>query len=244
MMSHSCTDMYWTNICILPMLPMLLWKESFSRLCSPLPKGLTQTVGVSGFTGLPHGQILHLLRLTARLTARMTATRTNKIKQMSSPSTLKQHFAVGQPGEQHPVLHLAPERMLLIAHCSDEIFLEMAEAQMCCRDIWTFCCLMKSIDCWILPEPRYPYDSKESKMAMRVDIFSKVGKCGWTERLSDRSLRCLSSPSAKNQDAISTIHPDYSNTSEFAIIDIKAFFAQKLHVEDVDKRLHYRGIMK
>jgi hypothetical protein len=102
--------------------------------------------------------------------------------------------------------------MLLIARCSDEIFLEMAEAQMCCRDIWTFCCLMKSIDCWILPEPRYTYDSKERKMTMRVDIFSKVGKCGWTERLSDRSLRCLSSPSAKNQDAISTIHPDYSNT--------------------------------
>lgn len=49
MMSHSCTDMHWTNICILPMLPMLLWKKSFSRLCSPLPKGLTQTVGVSGF---------------------------------------------------------------------------------------------------------------------------------------------------------------------------------------------------
>ena len=56
-------------------------------------------------------------------------------KRMSSPSTLKQRFAVGQPGEQHPVLHLAPERMLLIARCSDEIFLEMAEAQMCCRDI-------------------------------------------------------------------------------------------------------------
>lgn len=79
MMSHSCcTDMHWTNICILPMLPMLLWKKSFSRLCSPLPKGLTQTVGVSGFTGLPQGQMLHLLRLTARLTARMTATCTNE----------------------------------------------------------------------------------------------------------------------------------------------------------------------
>ena len=135
--SHSCTDMHWTDICMLPMLPMLpmpLWKKSFSRLCSPLSKGLTQTVGVSGFTGLPHGQMLHLLRLATRLTARMTATLTKKY----SPITLKQRFGVGQPGEQHPVLHLPPECMLLIARCSDEIFLEIAEAQLCCHDFLLF----------------------------------------------------------------------------------------------------------
>ena len=240
MMSHSCcTDMHWTNICILPMLPMLpmlLWKKSFSRLCSPLPKGLTQTVGVSGFTGLPHGQMLHLLRLTAR----MTATRTNKcLLPVLWNNVLL--WVSRESNIQSCILRLSACFWLLAVltryswkwqrHKCAAVTSELSAVWWSLLTVEFFqsqgTLMIQRKEKW---QCALTFSAKLASVGEQRDFQTGAwGVCPLqvqrTKMLSARSIQIIA-------------------THEFAIIDIKAFFAQKLHVEDVDKRLHYRGIMK